>query len=233
MPAIHEKMCLILRDCEAITKGRTNQSQGFKFRGIDDVYNSLHDIFAKHGVFILTEVTNVERGETQTRNGGMLFKVYATCKFTFCAADGSSVACTLVGEAMDSGDKGTNKAMSIALKYALFQTLLIPTEADNDPDAHTHEAAKHNGKEPPKETRLKGSETPVQKALADLRRCFTAGIKSKHFENSDAVAAFLFADPVARNAGIRNWDQLGKCENIDVIEALHAVLTDELQGARA
>jgi hypothetical protein len=40
---------------------------------------------------------------------------------------------------MDSGDKGMNKAMSIALKYSLLQMLLIPTEEQKDPDASTPE----------------------------------------------------------------------------------------------
>jgi len=42
---------------------------------------------------------------------------------------------------MDSGDKATNKAMSAAYKYMAFQTFAIPTEGDNDADAHTHEVA--------------------------------------------------------------------------------------------
>ena len=40
---------------------------------------------------------------------------------------------------MDSGDKATNKAMSIAFKYACFQTFCIPTEEMVDPDAECHE----------------------------------------------------------------------------------------------
>lgn len=42
---------------------------------------------------------------------------------------------------MDSGDKATNKAMSVALKYACFQVLMIPTEEMLDPDSETHEVA--------------------------------------------------------------------------------------------
>jgi hypothetical protein len=45
----------------------------------------------------------------------------------------------MYGEAMDSGDKATNKAMSAAYKYACMQAFSIPTEGDNDADAHTHE----------------------------------------------------------------------------------------------
>ena len=43
------------------------------------------------------------------------------------------------GEAMDSGDKATNKAMSAAYKYAALQAFAIPTEGDNDTENHTHE----------------------------------------------------------------------------------------------
>ena len=45
------------------------------------------------------------------------------------------------GEAMDSGDKATNKAMSAAYKYAAFQAFCIPTEGDNDADKTTHEVS--------------------------------------------------------------------------------------------
>ena len=38
---------------------------------------------------------------------------------------------------MDSGDKASNKALSIAFKYACFQVFCIPTEEMKDPDAET------------------------------------------------------------------------------------------------
>lgn len=53
--------------------------------------------------------------------------------------DGSCIETVNVGEAMDSGDKGMNKAMSIALKYSLLQMFLIPTDEPKDPDANTPE----------------------------------------------------------------------------------------------
>jgi hypothetical protein len=49
------------------------------------------------------------------------------------------------GEAMDSADKATNKAMSAAYKYAAFLAFCIPTEGDNDADATTHEPAPKPG----------------------------------------------------------------------------------------
>ena len=73
-------------------------------------------------------------------------------EFDFVSADDGSVhTARTFGEAMDSGDKATNKAMSAAYKYACFQTFAIPTEGDNDADATVHEPiAPKNDDEPEK-----------------------------------------------------------------------------------
>ena len=42
------------------------------------------------------------------------------------------------GESMDFGDKGAPKAMSVAYRIALLQTLCIPTD-DPDPDSQSYE----------------------------------------------------------------------------------------------
>ena len=51
------------------------------------------------------------------------------------------------GEAMDSGDKATNKAMSVALKYLLIQTFQIPVtgEANDGDSAHETFGDVHQG----------------------------------------------------------------------------------------
>lgn len=138
---IYQSIINIMNDTEAISKARTNPQQGYKFRGIDDIYNALHSIFAKHGVFITSEVLSESREERTTQKGGLLLYSILTVRFLFFASDGSSVACVTKGEAMDSGDKATNKAMSAALKYALMQMLLIPTEEEKDNEAQTPQPA--------------------------------------------------------------------------------------------
>ena len=138
--AIFEAIPAILADVEAIGKNRNNNQQGYKFRGIDDVYNAIHPLLAKHKVFPTCEIISREVTERETRNGGVLFYVNMKAKYTLHAHDGSSVVTEAWGEAMDSGDKASNKAMSAAYKYALFQLLCIPTEAV-DSDQETHEVA--------------------------------------------------------------------------------------------
>jgi hypothetical protein len=132
---IYGKMASILRETKAITKSEKNQQQGFKFRGIDNVMNELHELFAKNEVFILQEVQGFTTENRPTKSGGTNTFTRATVRFRYITTDGSCVETVNVGEAMDSGDKGMNKAMSVALKYSLLQMFLIPTEDPKDPDA--------------------------------------------------------------------------------------------------
>lgn len=122
---------------DGITKDRRNQQQGYNFRGIDDVYNALSPLLAKHGLCILPRILTRDCQERATQKGGVLFYVTVEAEFDFvCAEDGSKHTVRTFGEAMDSADKATNKAMSAAYKYAAFQAFAIPTEGDNDADAH-------------------------------------------------------------------------------------------------
>ena len=138
-PLIYAKIPAIMADAEAITKSRKNVQQGYAFRSIDDLYNSLHGVFAKHGVFFTTRVVNATREERQNRNGGVMIYTMLEVEFTYYAEDGSSVSSVVIGEAADSGDKSCNKALSAAMKYALMQMLLIPTAEERDADYQTHE----------------------------------------------------------------------------------------------
>lgn len=125
-----------------IAKGRRNQQQGYNFRGIDEVYAALSPLLARYGLVIVPRVISREVVERQSAKGGALFNVTVHAEFDFVSAeDGSIHTAATYGEAMDSADKATNKAMSAAYKYAAFMTFAIPTEGDNDADAHTHEVA--------------------------------------------------------------------------------------------
>lgn len=136
---IYQSITAIMEEVPAIGKNKTNTQQNFKFRGIDDVMNTLQPLLSKHKVFIVPEILEQTREERQTKSGGNL--IYSICriKYKFYAEDGSSIEAITIGEGMDSGDKATNKAMAIAMKYALFQVFCIPTEEMKDPDADTPE----------------------------------------------------------------------------------------------
>ena len=125
---------------EGITKSmRNTQGSGYNFRGIDQVYNALSPLLAEHGLCILPRLMKSEQTERQSSGGKPLIYSYVTMEFDMVSAeDGSKHTICTGGEAFDSGDKSMNKAMSAAYKYAAFQAFAIPTEGDNDADAHTH-----------------------------------------------------------------------------------------------
>lgn len=126
-----------------ISKGRKNDQQGYQFRGIDDMYNAVAPLLAKHKLCILPAFAERAVAERVTKNGGVLFYTNVAGTFTFVSVeDGSSHQVgPFYGEAMDSGDKSTNKAQSASFKYMAMQTFCIPTEGDNDADKTTHEVA--------------------------------------------------------------------------------------------
>lgn len=143
---------------EGISKSRKNQQQGYQFRGIDDVYNALAPILAKHGLVILPRCISRTVAERQARGGGVLFSVVVEAEFDFVSSfDGSRHTVKTYGEAMDSADKATNKAMSAAYKYAAFQAFCIPTEGDNDADATTHQVETPSASKPAARSRAAAS----------------------------------------------------------------------------
>jgi hypothetical protein len=143
-PKVYAAIAKVMSDVgkAGITKDKKNEQQGYKFRGIDDVYNALSGFLSAAGLCILPRVLKREVTERTTKNGGVLFYVVLDVEFDLvCAEDGSRHTVSVVGEAMDSGDKATNKAMSAAYKYACMEVFCIPTEGDNDADAKTHDVA--------------------------------------------------------------------------------------------
>lgn len=166
-PAIYPALIKANKAIGAIAKNNANQQQHFMFRGVDDVYNELHPILAECGIVIIPEVVNYEVSERQARNGVLLY-TRATILHHFTAEDGSHVTTKVVGEAMDSGDKGMNKAMSIALKYALFQIFTIPTKEDKDPDATSYEIVPQTAVDTDYQSR-------VEAAFNELARASTMG----------------------------------------------------------
>ena len=134
---IYEAITSIMSEGYAIAKNKRNTQQGFQYRGIDDVMNTFQPLLAKYRVFLVPEVLEQQRHERVTKDGKTLLYSILRMKYTFCAEDGSSVSAVVVGEGMDSGDKASNKAMAVAMKYAMFQVFCIPTEEMPDPDEDT------------------------------------------------------------------------------------------------
>lgn len=78
--------------------------------GIDDVYNVVSPLLAENGLCILPRVLSRQCEERQSKNGGALFYVTVEVEFDFVSSeDASKHTVKTFGEAMDSGDKATNR----------------------------------------------------------------------------------------------------------------------------
>lgn len=178
---IYESITNIMLEGYAITKAKRNVQQGFMYRGIDDVMNAFQPIMAKYHIFCVPEVLEHRREERVSGKGNNLLYSVLRIKYTFYAEDGSSVSAVVVGEGMDSGDKASNKAMAVAMKYAMFQVFCIPTEEMPDPDSETP---------PPSSPAPKSAKFTCAKCGEELRVYTDSGGKyvslRKHAEGSRA-----------------------------------------------
>lgn len=143
---INEQLVAVTRKiaAEGIGKTRSNAQQGYKFRGVDEVMNAFAPILADQGLYLRPRFTEREVSERVNKSGTALFYVTVRGEFDFSNEAGETVTVgPFYGEAMDSGDKATNKAMAVAFKYAMFQTFCVPLEGvtGGDADLQTHEVS--------------------------------------------------------------------------------------------
>ena len=165
-----------------IPKDHKNAMQGYNFRGIDDIYNVVGPLLPEHGLVILPRMLSRECEVHKNAKGNTMFHVVVKAEYRFKAtADGSCEVVEMYGEAMDSSDKATNKAMSAAYKYACIQTFSIPVTGEPDADADspqvpadTEKPQEDVGRTPRAKSPAPAAKTPprgVQRKKRHLRGC--------------------------------------------------------------
>ena len=144
-----------------IPKDHKNAMQGYNFRGIDDIYNVVGPLLPEHGLVILPKMVSRECEAYKNAKGNTMFHVVVKAEYRFvAAADGSCEVVEMFGEAMDSSDKATNKAMSAAYKYACIQTFSIPVTGEPDADAESPEVPKDEERLPTRPVAKLPAEAP-------------------------------------------------------------------------
>jgi hypothetical protein len=164
----------IMKAVGGIAKKDKNTAQGFNFRGIDSVVNAVSPALQKFGVVVIPSVEEyeyqtVEIGRNRTAMGHVRVKV----SYTFIGANGDAIKATVVGEAMDSGDKATAKAMSVAFRTALLQSLSLPTD-EVDPDAHSYERSSAEDVLAPEAIIAKINQSTTIETLSEVGQYITA-----------------------------------------------------------
>ena len=138
---VHEAWAAVQDEVKAVGKDGRNQQQSYNFRGIDGVMNAVGPILRKHRVTITPTLVSRESSTVEVgKNRTPMRLVDVTVRYTVRGPGGGEFAGEVPGEAMDSGDKATSKAMSVAYRTFLIQALTLPTH-DVDPDAESYERA--------------------------------------------------------------------------------------------
>lgn len=190
---IHQRLIAVMADVRALGKNQriTEGPARFAYRGIDDVMNAVGPAFRRHGVYVTSEIHHSEHVEVRTSNNKPSGATRLLVQYTFyCAYDGDGgdrVSTTVAAEAWDGGDRGTQKAMSVALRTALLQMLVLPT-GDPDPERDTYERADYN--HGPFVEQLRKARSKGQ-ALAIYNGAKRAGASPEQLAELEAIGAKL------------------------------------------
>lgn len=140
--SVTEALSAVMDDVQAIRKNQKNSAPNanYMFRGIDAVMNAVGPAFRKHGVICAPIAVTSNYRDVLTSTGKPSREVTVNVTYRFHGPAGDYFDAQAIGEAMDSGDKGSAKAMSVAYRTLLLQALTIPTD-EPDPDSVTHERA--------------------------------------------------------------------------------------------
>lgn len=131
----------VKRDLGAVAKEKRMEAgpARYSYRSIDDVLNKLHVPLCEHGVVLVPKVVVCEREPTGvlTKSGAPIMHTTLHVKYDVFGPEGDTLAVVTVGEALDSGDKGVNKAFTAAFKGCLAQVFAIPFATDDSDDTYT------------------------------------------------------------------------------------------------
>ena len=161
MTTIHEALLAVSEQIRVVGKGDFNSQQKYRFRGVDAVVNAVSPAFRKHGVTVTPEALDYDLTTFATAKGSPMERCVVRVAYTFTGPEGDSVRTVAFGEGSDSLDKATSKAMSVAFRTALLQTLVLPTD-EPDPDSFSPPAMS-NG-EPTTKTKLTAAKAKVWQA---------------------------------------------------------------------
>jgi len=129
---VHERICAVIAEMPGIGKGgRLQGSNGYAFRGIEQMTAALQPLFGKHGLHFVPNVLQFELVDLIV-NSKPWQEARLLVAYRAYGADGDYVDIgPTLGIGRDNSDKAANKAMTAAFKYALLQTFGVSDRADD------------------------------------------------------------------------------------------------------
>jgi hypothetical protein len=151
VPGVYARVMALMTAVGHIGRDRLHEGgkggPKFMFRGVDDAMDAVGHAMREVGLVMETRILDKTYTHSEARNSSGNTLLWTTCsltvEYTFIdPADGSRQTFQMVGEGRDSSDKATSKAASMALKYGLFQTLMIPVNGLDDSDTENPQVAR-------------------------------------------------------------------------------------------
>lgn len=203
-PNIYAAFSAAMEEVQAVRKEGFNDSQRYNFRGVDQVVNAVGPIFRKHKIIPIPYHCVAGYRDVLTSTGKPTREVTTTCTYRFYGPAGDYIEAVVPGESLDSGDKGTAKAMSVAYRIVLLQSLCIPTD-ERDPDQDSYERAAVPPADPIVEARIAVAEAwKVNRGVFDadaVQVDFADWTNGEHFMDATAERLYQYADFLKSEAG--------------------------------
>lgn len=164
-----ERMARVMAALSYIPKGRAS-GVSYEFRGIDALFNEIHEHLAVEGLFLSPRVlddwrVNMIPGSPDSRGNA---RQQAQALFRVCidvyAPDGTMV--TLgpgLAQSHDYGDKAVYQAQQNAFKYVLLEAFAIPTQ-EPDIDSRVSDPVPQPEIDPAELSRLATNKLKVEAA---------------------------------------------------------------------
>ncbi len=107
--------------------GQNKGEVRYNFRGVDQTVNAFGPTTLKHGISIFPWKVRATYRDTKTSTGKNTRECTVNVLYRIIGPMGDFLEVESAGESLDTGDKGTAKALSVALRILLLHGGLVPT----------------------------------------------------------------------------------------------------------
>ncbi|MEU6342162.1 ERF family protein [Streptomyces sp. NPDC046977] len=145
MVPVHMAWLRVRKDIRSIEKGEEYNDgySRYNFRGVDATVTAFAPVTLRHGVNVIPRQVDATYRDTKTAKGKATRECTVSVTWHIIGPMGDVIVAQSQGEALDSGDKGTAKAQSVALRVLLLNGGLVPT-GDPDPGSSTIDRGEAN-----------------------------------------------------------------------------------------
>ena len=127
---VHQAILAAMEDVRAVGKDSLYNQGGtrFQFRGVEAVMNAVAPAARRHGLIPAVVDIGREYKEGTTKAGGAKLDCYVTVTWNVYGPDGDHITVMSAGEASDTADKATSKALAVARRNMWVDLLCLATQ---------------------------------------------------------------------------------------------------------